>query len=83
MDTELHRVLEQTHKQAVLETVQQLPGDATFDDILEQIALLALLHRGVDDLGKEKQKRKKQSAEHDSERDTEDTAEDEAPQDKQ
>lgn len=36
-------------KEAVLEAVRQLPDDAGFDDVLEQIEALAAIRRGEED----------------------------------
>lgn len=39
-----------SNKQAALEAVNHLPEDATFEDILEEIAILAGLRRGREDI---------------------------------
>ena len=36
-------------KQAIMEAVESLPEEATFDEILEEVAMLAALRRGLDD----------------------------------
>lgn len=36
-------------KEAVLEAVRQLPDDAGFEDVLDQIETLAAIHRGEAD----------------------------------
>ena len=39
-----------TAKQAVLEAVHRLPDEASFQDIAEEVAFLAALRQGEDDL---------------------------------
>jgi hypothetical protein len=38
-----------TIKEQVLESIQQLPSDITYDDALEQIAILAAIERALED----------------------------------
>lgn len=37
-------------KEIVLEAIQQLPTDVTYDDVLEEIAILAAIERGQQDV---------------------------------
>ena len=37
-------------KQKVLEAIEKLPGDATFEDAIERLVLLVKIERGVADL---------------------------------
>ncbi len=39
-----------TVKQKVLEALEQLPADASFDDVMEQIYFLSKIERGLEQL---------------------------------
>lgn len=39
-----------TNKQLVMKTIKEMPADATMDDILERIEILAAIQQGEEDI---------------------------------